>query len=231
LQGVIIIKRIAVVTTGGTIAMKADHTGLASPSLSGDDLIAAIPSLKKRAAVDVFAFCNVPSSYITMDHLVRLRNYIDQLGEQGYAGVVVTHGTDTMEETAYFLDLTMQSSIPVVLTGAQRNPSLVSSDGPANLLDSILVAADDRAHEMGVLIVFASEIVAAREATKFHRTRVAKLASITASMPKQNLLGFCIIRKPAIPRSSILSPSLRYFSIIKSTPAAGPPRYSPGIIP
>lgn len=178
MQGVIIIKRIAVVTTGGTIAMKADHTGLASPSLSGDDLIAAIPSLKKRAAVDVFAFCNVPSSYITMDHLVRLRNYIDQLGEQGYAGVVVTHGTDTMEETAYFLDLTMQSSIPVVLTGAQRNPSLVSSDGPANLLDSILVAADDRAHEMGVLIVFASEIVAAREATKFHRTRVDTFKSL-----------------------------------------------------
>ncbi|HQD41789.1 MAG TPA: asparaginase [Bacillota bacterium] len=174
----IIIKKIAVITTGGTIAMKADHTGLASPSLSGDDLIAAIPSLKERAAVDVFAFCNVPSSYLTMDHLVRLKSYIKQLEEQGYAGVVITHGTDTMEETAYFLDLTLQSSIPVVLTGAQRNPSLVSSDGPANLLDSILVAADDRAHEMGVLIVFASEIVAAREATKFHRTRVDTFKSL-----------------------------------------------------
>src|SRR5690606_33089808 len=124
LQGVIIIKKIAVITTGGTIAMKADHTGLASPALSGDDLMAAIPSLKERTAVDVFAFCNVPSSYLTMDHLVRLKSYIKQLEEQGYAGVVITHGTDTMEETAYFLDLTLQSSIPVVLTGAQRNPSL-----------------------------------------------------------------------------------------------------------
>jgi L-asparaginase len=175
---VIVIKRIAVVTTGGTIAMKADKTGLANPALSGSDLVSAIPSLENRAAIDVFAFSNVPSAYLNMDDLVRLKDYIQQLAGKGYTGVVITHGTDTMEETAYFLDITLQSTIAVVLTGAQRNPSLVSSDGPANLLDSILTAADDRTPEMGVVIVFASEIVAAREATKFHRTRVDTFKSL-----------------------------------------------------
>ena len=174
----IIIKKIAVVTTGGTIAMKADHTGLASPALSGGELVAGILSLKNRPAVDVFSFSNVPSSYLTMNHLVRLKDYIANLEEQGYTGAVITHGTDTMEETAYFLDITVQNSISVVLTGAQRNPSMVSSDGPANLLDSILTAADDRTPEMGVVIVFASDIVSAREATKFHRTRVDTFKSL-----------------------------------------------------
>jgi len=158
--------------------MKADHTGLVSPALNGSDLVAAIPSLKDRAAIDVFAFSNVPSAYLTMEDLVRLKDYIEKLERDGYAGVVITHGTDTMEETAYFLDLTVQSEIAVVLTGAQRNPSLVSSDGPVNLSDSILTAADDSTPEMGAVIVFASEITAAREATKFHRTRVDTFKSL-----------------------------------------------------
>ncbi|MGI6704606.1 MAG: asparaginase [Clostridia bacterium] len=174
----IIIKKIAVVTTGGTIAMKADHTGLAKPSLSGGDLVAAIPSLRDRVAIDVSAFTNVPSSYLTMDDLIGLKSYVEKLEGDGYAGVVITHGTDTMEETAYFLDLTVRSKAAVVLTGAQRNPSLISSDGPVNLMDAILTAADDGTPEMGTVIVFASEVSAAREATKFHRTRVDTFKSL-----------------------------------------------------
>lgn len=152
--------------------MKADHTGLVSPVLGGEQLMEAIPSIRDRVAVEVFTFKNVPSSYLTLDDLVGLRNFLEQLQAKGYSGVVITHGTDTMEETAYFLDITLKAKIPVVLTGAQRNPSLISADGPVNLADSILAAADDSTQDMGVVIVFASEIVPAREATKYHRSRV-----------------------------------------------------------
>lgn len=172
------IKKIAVITTGGTIAMKADKTGFASPALNGSELVSAIPSLKGRAEIEVFAFRNVPSAYLTMDDLAELKDYIEGLKKDGFEGVVITHGTDSMEETAYFLDLTVQSEIAVVLTGAQRNPSLISSDGPVNLMDAIFAAANDNTPEMGTVIVFASEIVAAREATKFHRTRVDTFKSL-----------------------------------------------------
>jgi L-asparaginase len=158
--------------------MKANHTGLVNPVLDGKELMAAIPSLKDRAAVEVFSFRNVPSSYLTMDDLIQLNNFIGQLEDKGFSGVVITHGTDTMEETAYFIDITFRGDISVVLTGAQRNPSLISPDGPVNLSDAILTAADDRTHGMGVVIVFASEIIAAREATKFHRSRVDTFKSL-----------------------------------------------------
>ncbi len=158
--------------------MKADHTGLVSPVLNGNELMAAIPSLKDRVEIEVLAFRNVPSSYIAMDDLLQLKDYIEQLESQGCDGVVITHGTDTMEESAFFLDITVQRPISVVLTGAQRNPSLISSDGPVNLMEAIFTAADNRTPEMGVVIVFASEIVAAREATKFHRSRVDTFKSL-----------------------------------------------------
>ncbi len=158
--------------------MKTDDTGFASPALSGNELIAAIPSLKGKADIEVLAFKNIPSAYLTMDDLVQLKSYIEGLKKEGFEGVVITHGTDTMEETAYFLDLTMDNEIAVVLTGAQRNPSLISSDGPVNLMDAIFTAADGETPDMGVVITFASEIVAAREATKFHRTRVDTFKSL-----------------------------------------------------
>lgn len=158
--------------------MKADERGLASPSLTGEDLISYIPSLEDRVSIKTFSFRNIPSSYLTLDDLVELRAYIIGLREKGFDGVVITHGTDTMEETAYFLDITMPPGISIVLTGAQRNASLLSTDGPVNLMDAILVASNDRTKEMGAVIVFASDVVAAREATKYHRTRVDTFKSL-----------------------------------------------------
>jgi L-asparaginase len=158
--------------------MKADHTGLVSPVLDGEQLMAAIPSIRNRAVVEIFEFKNVPSSYLTMEDLVQLRDFAEQLEEKGCSGAVITHGTDTMEETAYFLDITYRGGIPVVLTGAQRNPSLISPDGPVNMADAILTAADGKAHSMGVVIVFASEIIPAREASKLHRSRVDTFKSL-----------------------------------------------------
>lgn len=175
---VVKIKKIAVVSTGGTIAMRAGEGGLAHPELTGEELVKLIPSLDGRVQIEALSFRNVPSSHLTLYDLVELNGYIGELKDKGFDGVVITHGTDTMEETAYFLDITLECGIPVVLTGAQRNASLLSTDGPMNLMDSILVASDDAAGEMGVVIVFASDIVAAREATKFHRTRVDTFKSL-----------------------------------------------------
>jgi len=171
-------KKIALVSTGGTIAMKTDETGLAKPSLTGDDLLSKIPAFKETVTVETFSFKNVPSAHITLEDLISLKSLVGDLKKRGFDGVVITHGTDTLEETAYFLDLTVGSDIAVVLTGAQRNPSMISSDGPLNLMDSLLVAADDVSKDMGVLVVFSSEIVAAREAMKFHRTRVDTFKSL-----------------------------------------------------
>jgi L-asparaginase len=164
--------KIAVISTGGTIAMKNTGDGLAGPALTGDDLVSYIPAVRDDLSIETFSFCNVPSTYITLEDLARLKAFIAGLKDKGFDGVVITHGTDTMEETAFFLDITAPRDIAIVLTGAQRNASLPSSDGPVNLMDSILVASDKRTAQMGVVVVFASEILPAREVTKFHRTRV-----------------------------------------------------------
>lgn len=211
------IKKIAVVTTGGTIAMQADDTGFASPALSGSDLVAAIPSLKGRADIEVLAFKNIPSAYLTMDDLAQLKIFVEGLKNDGYEGVVITHGTDTMEETAYFLDLTIKDEIAVVLTGAQRNPSLISSDGPVNLMDAIFTAADEDAPSMGTVITFASEIVAAREATKFHRTRVDTFKSLEfgplGAVNNDRVIWY---RKPLIRENYTLSDADKKVDIISS---------------
>lgn len=106
-----------------------------------------------------------------MDGFIKLR-------KKGFDGIVVTHGTYTLEETAYFLYITIRPGVPVVITGVQRNPSLISPDGPLNLIESILVAAHDCSKGLGVLVVFASEIIAAREATKFYRARTDAFKSL-----------------------------------------------------
>ena len=100
---------------------------------------------------------------MTIEDLLGLRKLVIDVSKKGYDGIVITHGTDTMEETAYFLDLTTDLDIPIILTGSQRNLSAISSDVAINIIDSIRVAADEMAAKMGVLIVFASEIIPARE--------------------------------------------------------------------
>ncbi len=171
-------KKVAVISTGGTISMKSDIKGLAVPALGAKELIETLPEISKHIEVTDISFKNIPSAHITFEDLLELRSLIIGLKDKGFNGVVITHGTDTMEETAYFLDLTVNADISIVLTGAQRNPSSISSDVQLNLMDSILVAADDKTSEMGTVIVFSSEIIPAREATKFHRSRVDTFKSL-----------------------------------------------------
>jgi L-asparaginase len=162
---------IRIVSTGGTIASTDEEGGDATPSLSGADLVAAVPALADVADVETEAFATVPSPHLSIDQLWALTERVRDLdADPDVDGVVVTHGTSTLEESAYFVDLCHDGATPVVFTGAMRNPSLTSPDGPGNLLASVRVAADDRAGAMGTLVTLDDRVHAAREVTKTHST-------------------------------------------------------------
>jgi L-asparaginase len=165
---------IAVLATGGTIASRHDVTkGGYVPALSGEDLVAAVPGIDKVARIRAEQIANISSSDMTPDIWVRLSVRIGELlSRADIAGVVVTHGTNTLEETAYFLDLTTSSAKPIVLVGAQRPASEPDSDGPRNLLDAIRVASSPEASAKGVMVVMNGLINAARDVTKTNTSQV-----------------------------------------------------------
>jgi L-asparaginase len=160
--------RVRLVATGGTIAMRLDPAqGGAAPAVSGADLLAAVPDVAPIVHLSVEEFSNIPSEHMTPDVWLRLAARLDRIVQAGGVdGIVVTHGTDTMEETAFLLDLTLRGDLPVVLTGAQRPASAPNADGPGNLRDAIRVAACPQSRGRGVMIVMYGEIHTAREAVK-----------------------------------------------------------------
>ena len=167
-------KRITIIFTGGTIAMGTDpKTGGAVPLLHGEDLLAGMPELKGLADIQILNFCNKPGPHILLGDVLELSQTIRGLFAQDQAdGVVITHGTDTLEETAYALDLLLSCDNPVIVTGAMRTSSMLSPDGPANLFNAILTAADEKARGKGVMVVFNNEIHLAREVTKASATQL-----------------------------------------------------------
>ena len=171
---------VAVLSTGGTIASRHDPVkGGYVPALSGDDLIAAIPAIRKVAQIQTHQISNISSSDMTPQVWLQLSARANELLSQpGIAGVVVTHGTNTLEETAYFLDLTVISSKPVVLVGAQRPASDPDADGPRNLLDAIRVAISQEAVGKGVMVVMNGQINAARDVTKTNTSQVETFRSL-----------------------------------------------------
>lgn len=162
--------RIALIFTGGTISMRVDPlTGGAIPALSGEEILALVPGLADLAEFDLTDFARWPGPHVTPRRMLDLARLVrSKLADQTIQGAVITHGTDTLEETAFFLDLLIDSDKPVVLVGAMRNSSELSWDGPANLRSAIRVAADPAARGLGPLVVFADQILAAAEATKTH---------------------------------------------------------------
>lgn len=162
------------IATGGTIAMKTDpQTGAAVPALSAEHLLAAVPGLGDVAAVDVLNFSNIPSDYMGPPQWVALQREVERaLQRSDIAGVVISHGTDTLEETAWFLELTLASDKPVVLVGAQRNASEADFDGPRNLLAGVRTAVSVQARGRGVLVVLNDRICYARHAGKGHTRAV-----------------------------------------------------------
>lgn len=171
-------KKVVIITTGGTIAMKNDpKTGGLIPAVSGADLIEAVPDLKNVADIDVVEFSNVPSGHVTPEMMLALAKMADQYAESGADGIVVTHGTDTMEETAFVLNLACKTNKPVVITGAMRGASDMGYDGPANILAAVKVAACDKAAGRGALLVMNDEIHSAAEVTKGHTVSCSTFTS------------------------------------------------------
>ncbi len=159
-------ERVLVLSTGGTIASTAGDDG-AGPTKTGEELVGAVPELEGRIRVENVA--HRPSIDMDFEVLERLRERI--AAHDG--GVVVTHGTDTMSESAYYLDLACESDSPVVFTGAQRRPDQAGADGPANLLDSVSAAEEAAVRTAGgVYLCLNGELHAARDAVKSHTWRL-----------------------------------------------------------
>lgn len=165
---------VRVIATGGTIASRPGDD-----QLTGSALIEAVPQLAGVAQVEVEEFSRIGSSGMTPDHWLLLAKRINELldDEPDISGIVVTHGTDTMEETAYFLHLTIKDLRPVVLTGSMRSATAISADGPANLLTAVRVAADTNAGGRGVLVVLNDEVHSARDVRKTDNNRIDTFVS------------------------------------------------------
>ncbi|MDQ3168716.1 MAG: asparaginase [Acidobacteriota bacterium] len=162
--------RIGILFTGGTIAMRIDPaTGAAVPSMSAADIVAEVPTLGQIADFEFEEFSRLPGPHVTPDQMWRLaRRTAVWLAREDIDGVVITHGTDTIEETAFLLDLVLTSDKPVVLVGAMRTVSDPSWDGPANLIAAARVAAAETARGLGVLVVMDDHVFPAREVRKLH---------------------------------------------------------------
>jgi L-asparaginase len=180
-----------VLSTGGTISGKgASSTSLTeykAGALLGEELVKAVPEIQQYAKVKVEQIVNVASPDITIQNWITLAKRINRIfaDDPKVAGVVITHGTNTLEETAYFLNLTVKHDRPVVVVGAMRPASAISADGPLNLLNAIRTAASSEARGKGVLIVMNDEINAARDATKTNTYRVE-----TFRAPDLGYLGY-----------------------------------------
>jgi L-asparaginase len=170
---------VRLIATGGTIAMKIDPVKKAPvPAISGEDLVATVPEIAQVAHVEVENLSNVPSDYMDPDRWVQLQKSVVQaLARPEVAGVIVSHGTDTLEETAWFLDLTVDSPKPIVLIGAQRNASERDFDGPRNLLNAARICVDPGARGKGSMIALNNQINAARDAVKTHTSDVETFKS------------------------------------------------------
>ncbi|HEX5727596.1 MAG TPA: asparaginase [Longimicrobiaceae bacterium] len=161
--------RVLLLAAGGTISMRFDpERGGAVPSLTGGEIVRAVPGIERVARLEVREFGRYPGPHMTIERAWELRRAVIAAMGDGVDGVVVTHGTDTIEETAYLLDRSLPPRTPVVVTGAMRNSSELSWDGPANLMAAVEVAAAPEAHGRGTMVVMDEEIVQGAEVVKTH---------------------------------------------------------------
>ncbi|HET6952954.1 MAG TPA: asparaginase [Acidimicrobiales bacterium] len=202
-------RQVAVLGLGGTIAMAAGSAGGAEPALSAADVIRTVPALGglpiELVVDDVH---RLPGASLGFDDLESVATIARQRCASGADGVVVTQGTDTIEESAYLLDLLHTGPEPIVVTGAMRNASLAGADGPANVLAAVQVAASTEARDQGCLVVLADEIHAASRVRKTHATSLTAFAS-----PNGGPLGYVVEGRPRfvnhLPARFCVPPDLR----------------------
>ena len=193
-------KKILVLHTGGTISMQADASG--AVVTSQDNPMNHVSNPLEGVEVHALDFFNLPSPHIKPKHMLALYQKIKEEVDH-YDGFVITHGTDTLEETAYFLDTMEIPHKPIVLTGAMRSSNELGSDGVYNYLSALRVASDDKAADKGVLVVMNDEIHAAKYVTKTHTTNVS-----TFQTPTHGPLG--LIMKHEILYFKTAEPRVRF---------------------
>lgn len=193
-------KKILVLHTGGTISMQADASG--AVVTSQDNPMNHVTNPLKGIEVQALDFFNLPSPHIKPKHMLALYHKIKEEADN-YDGVVITHGTDTLEETAYFLDTMKIPNMPIVLTGAMRSSNELGSDGVYNYLSALRVASDDKSADKGVLVVMNDEIHAAKYVTKTHTTNVG-----TFQTPTHGPLG--LVMKKEILYFKTAEPRVRF---------------------
>ncbi|MBI3932258.1 MAG: asparaginase [Acidobacteria bacterium] len=163
-------RHVHVLFTGGTISMKIDPaTHAAVPALTGEEIVARVQGLKKEARLILEDYARLPGPHVTPEWMWQLAQHVASLlARPDVDAVVVTHGTDTLEETAFLLDLTLDTDKPVVFCGAMRTVSEPGWDGPANLMAAVRAAVHPASRGRGVLVTVGEEVHAASEATKWH---------------------------------------------------------------
>ncbi|MBM0637535.1 type II asparaginase [Campylobacter sp. VicNov18] len=173
--------KIAILATGGTIAGSIDSalatTGYQAGVVGVEALIKAVPQIQDLANITGEQIANIDSSNMNDEIWLKLAKEINRLFANGIDAVVITHGTDTMEETAYFLNLTIKSDKPVVLVGAMRPSSAISADGPKNLYNAVALAASKEAKAKGVMVAMNDKILSARGVVKTHSLNVDAFSS------------------------------------------------------
>lgn len=163
-------KKIAIVFTGGTLSMKIDpRLAAVIPALSSEEIMSMVTNIDKIADIEVINFSNLPGPHMTPEKIMELSNLLKQLlSRNDIVGAVITHGTDTLEETAFLLDLNVITEKPIVMVASMRNSSELGYDGPSNIAAAIATAAAENARNKGCLIVLNNEVNAASEVTKSH---------------------------------------------------------------
>jgi len=201
---------VTVLSTGGTIASTGGDDG-ASPTKRGNELVSAVPELADYADIDVEQVAQIPSFEMDAATLESIGDRVRELdGDASVDAVVITHGTDTIEETAYYLDVTIRPETPVFLTGAQRRPDEYSPDGPSNLLTAFRAADafDTRGHG-GVFVAVNETIHAARRVTKTHTSKLETFRSVgTGPVATVDRNGVAIHRTPASESTHVPATSL-----------------------
>ena len=202
--------RLLILSLGGTITMVPSDAGGITPKLGAAELVASVPALAEVGDIDARSLFRLPSPPLTPANLVDVARVIEEGFAAGFDGAVVIQGTDTIEESAFLLDLLVDSDKPVVVTGAMRGADAPGADGPANLLSAAIVAASPESRGLGTLVVLNYDIHAARFVQKSHTALPSAFLS-----PLVGPIGALIERQP------------RFYVRVKRTPnrsaAEGPP--------